>query len=71
MIETQQFLKSKFLIVDDRPENILLIEQILLQEGFTSIKSTNDPRKTLELYREFQPDWFSWIYKCPIWTGFR
>ena len=47
---------ARILIVDDDPTNIALLEGILGDEGFTEFVSTTDPRRVLELCREFHPN---------------
>ena len=50
------FFKAKILIVDDEKRNIILLEDILENEGYTNFKSTLDSRKALNMYKEFSPD---------------
>ncbi|NVK19811.1 MAG: response regulator [Methylocystaceae bacterium] len=42
--------QSKILVVDDKPANVMLLEQLLEEEGYTNIFSTMDSRKVVELY---------------------
>jgi len=39
-INASTILKSKVLIVDDQEANVILLEQILLREGYQSISTT-------------------------------
>jgi PleD family two-component response regulator len=52
--------KAKILIVDDQEANTYLLEQILQQGGYYDMKSTNDSRRVLPIYTEFQPDLILW-----------
>jgi putative two-component system response regulator len=47
---------ARILIVDDEPANVLLLERLLETAGYTTLKSTTDPRETLVLYADFDPD---------------
>src|SRR5713226_2498213 len=48
--------RAKILIVDDQESNVLLLQRLLQQVGFTTLESTTDPRLGLRLFSEFQPD---------------
>lgn len=43
-------IKSKILIVDDKPANVLLLEHLLAEEGYENVISTTDPREVVNLY---------------------
>src|SRR5207247_1930979 len=47
---------ARILIVDDEPANVRLLERLLGAAGYRELASTTDPRRALDLYREFQPD---------------
>jgi len=49
-------LSAKILIVDDEAPNVRLLERMLRHAGYANIRSLQDPRRTLALYDEFQPD---------------
>jgi putative two-component system response regulator len=55
--------------VDDEEPNIQLLEQILGSVGYTSVRSTNDSRQVLDLYREFEPDLILLDIKMPHLDG--
>ncbi len=42
--------------MDDEPANVLLLERILQQGGYTNLSKTTDPRKVLEFFTLYQPD---------------
>lgn len=46
----------RILIVDDKMENVKLLEDMLVREGFGNVISTTDPRRTLDLVLAFDPD---------------
>ncbi|NIR49695.1 MAG: response regulator [candidate division Zixibacteria bacterium] len=52
----QDILDGKILVVDDEFTNAKLLEQLLMQNGFRSVRFTTDPRKAVNLYQEFKPD---------------
>ncbi|MGH2395522.1 MAG: HD domain-containing phosphohydrolase [bacterium] len=61
---------AKILIIDDEPANVRLLERLLQQEGFVSLKSATDPRQALPLYTEFQPDLILLDLHMPHLDGF-
>ncbi|ATQ78257.1 two-component system response regulator [Massilia violaceinigra] len=46
----------RLLIVDDKIENVNILEDMLTGEGFRNVVSTTDPRRTLDLVSAFDPD---------------
>ena len=42
--------QARILIVDDNPANILLLEEMLEQEGYENLMSTTDSRKVQSLH---------------------
>ena len=52
MISKPEILGAKILIVDDQEFNVLVLEQMLLEDGYTHIASTMDPREVCALYRQ-------------------
>jgi len=51
LVSSSDILSAKILVVDDKLDNILLIEGILRVAGYTSVESTTDPGAVSELYR--------------------
>jgi PAS domain S-box-containing protein len=51
MPSSTDILHAKILIVDDKPANVRLLEQMLAQAGYTSITSTMDPHTVCDLHR--------------------
>ncbi|HEY6555151.1 MAG TPA: ATP-binding protein [Vicinamibacteria bacterium] len=56
MADPSEVLHGKVLVVDDRPDRLLVLERMLLRAGYTSVASTLDPRKTRELHLENRYD---------------
>ena len=49
-------LGMRLLIVDDKMENVKILEDMLAGEGFHNVVSTSDSRRTLDLVSAFDPD---------------
>lgn len=67
----EQWQKAKILIVDDKPANVMLLEQIVQQKGYRHIRTTTDPRQTESIYLEFQPDLILLDLQMPHMDGFQ
>ena len=50
------FAKMKILAIDDEPANVALIEALLLEGGYTRIKTITDSRLAVETCLSFDPD---------------
>jgi putative two-component system response regulator len=61
---------SRILVIDDQPENVLLVERILRQGGYSHIRSTTDSRESLAMFSEFQPDLVALDLRMPNVDGF-
>src|SRR5437870_1477657 len=48
--------KMKILIIDDEPVNVALIEEILIEAGYTRFESILDSTLALQIYKRFLPD---------------
>lgn len=70
MLEPDEFLSSKILIVDDQPSNVMLLEQILSQEGYTNILSTQYPKEVLGIYQKEKPELVLLDLNMPELDGF-
>ena len=49
-----RLLAAPILVVDDREENLMLLEEMLRQRGYTNVIATNDPFKVAGLHLEHQ-----------------
>ena len=56
MIQKEIIQQSRILIVDDQAANVLLLERILQQAGYSNLSKTTDPRQVLEFFAVYQPD---------------
>ena len=65
----QTFTEAKILLVDDEEINLLLLERILHRAGYTSVRSTPDPREAIEIFQEFQPDLVCTDLHMPFMSG--
>jgi len=70
MLEPKSLLKSKILIVDDEPSNVLLLEEMMSQEGYDNIHSTTDSTQSLKMFTEVQPDLILLDLSMPGMDGF-
>lgn len=58
------------LIVDDQQANIDLLSGLLDIQGYTNIKTTNDSRMVVSLFKSFAPDLILLDLMMPYFTGF-
>jgi two-component system NtrC family sensor kinase len=47
---------ARILVVDDEEANVLLVQRVLEDAGYTAITTTTDSREVLDLYRRLTPD---------------
>jgi PAS domain S-box-containing protein len=52
MVTESEILAASILIVDDQESNVLLLEQLLGEAGYTCIASTRDPGEVCALHRK-------------------
>jgi PAS domain S-box-containing protein len=71
MISKPEILGAKILIVDDQEFNILVLEQMLLDDGYTHIASTMDPCEVCALYRQNNYDLILLDLEMPGMDGFQ
>lgn len=62
--------QGSVLIVDDNAVNIVIVEKILRQDGFTDIRSTTDGRRVRDLYRQHRFDVILLDVHMPEMNGF-
>ena len=51
MVTAAEILNAHILIVDDLEANVLLLEQMLAESGYTCVTSTMNPREVCDLHR--------------------
>lgn len=70
MLEKTEIHQASVLIVDDQHVNVVLLEQVLRQAGYTNISSTTDPRTVCQLYDEHRYDLILLDLQMPQLDGF-
>jgi PAS domain S-box-containing protein len=71
MISDQDILNAKILIVDDQEANVLLLEQLLSDVGYTCIASTTDPYAVCALHQKQRYDLILLDLQMPGMDGFQ
>ncbi|MDD2540265.1 MAG: sigma-54 dependent transcriptional regulator [Desulfuromonadaceae bacterium] len=71
MISNSEILKANILVVDDQEPNVTLLEQLLLEAGYTSVTATMDPEKVCALHREHSYDLILLDLQMPVMDGFQ
>lgn len=64
-------LNSSILVVDDKPENVSLLEMMLSFAGYTNVQSTTDPRDVKGLYEDNDFDIILLDIRMPHLNGFQ
>ena len=70
IIIEQEILDADILIVDDQEANISLLEQLLLDTGYTSVTSTSNPEEVCEMHRINRYDLILLDLQMPVMDGF-
>jgi PAS domain S-box-containing protein len=70
MLDAAEILNASILIVDDLETNVLLLEQVLRNAGYTNIAMTQDPRAVVEMHREHRYDLILLDLQMPEMDGF-
>jgi putative two-component system response regulator len=68
-MQERSWRDARILVVDDEQMNIDILRRILEPEGYANIISTTDPRRTLDLYHEHNPDLILLDLKMPHLEG--
>ena len=71
MPSIQNILHAKILVVDDLPDNIELMEEILRDEGYTNVSSTMRPEQVCPLHRQHNYDLILLDLQMPGLNGFQ
>ena len=70
MLEVSELLNASILIVDDQEANVMLLELMLRNEGYTNITTTQDPRQVAGLHADQQFDLILLDLQMPEMDGF-
>jgi PAS domain S-box-containing protein len=70
MLEAAEMLSATILIVDDQEANVMLLEQMLRNEGYGNITTTLDPRSVRALHAEHRFDLILLDLQMPDMDGF-
>jgi CheY-like chemotaxis protein len=70
MLEVSELLNASILIVDDQEANVMLLELMLRNEGYTNITTTQDPREVAGLHAKQQFDLILLDLQMPEMDGF-
>lgn len=71
MINEQDMLNARILIVDDQQSNVQLLEQMLRDAGYANFTSTMDPHEVSGLYRKNRYDLILLDLQMPGMDGFQ
>jgi PAS domain S-box-containing protein len=63
--------KASILIVDDQESNVLLLEQMLADAGYTTVTSTTKPLEVCALHRKHAYDLILLDLQMPVMDGFQ
>jgi PAS domain S-box-containing protein len=69
--DTPDILDASILIVDDQESNVMLLEQLLSDAGYTRVSSTMDPREVCALHRKNRYDLILLDLQMPVMDGFQ
>lgn len=71
MTLTEQDIQAgRILIVDDQPANVLLLQRLLADAGYTDVSSTQDPIAVCALHRRYDYDLILLDLQMPVMDGF-
>jgi len=71
MISATEILAASILIVDDKEANVLLLEQMLQEAGYSRVSSTMDPHSVSALHRDHHYDLILLDLQMPGMDGFQ
>jgi PAS domain S-box-containing protein len=71
MLNAHDILNASILVVDDQEANIILLEQLLSEAGYTSVASTMNPQEVCALHRKNRFDLILLDLQMPGMDGFQ
>ena len=70
MLSVPDILSARILIVDDQDANVLLLERLLTEAGYTQVASTTRPEEVAALHRDNRYDLILLDLQMPVMDGF-
>ncbi|MFA6014214.1 MAG: response regulator [Gallionellaceae bacterium] len=70
MMNQQEILKARILVVDDQQSNVMLLKEMLSDVGYESVTCTTNPLEVCELHRSNSYDLILLDLQMPIMSGF-
>ncbi len=70
MLEASEILRASILIVDDQEANVMLLDQMLRNSGYTNVMTTQLPTEVVELHRTHRYDLILLDLQMPVMDGF-
>ncbi len=71
MITSADVLGASILIVDDQDSNVILLEELLRDTGYTQVASTMNPQDVCALHRKHRYDLILLDLQMPVLDGFQ
>ncbi len=71
MIDADDILNARILIVDDQQANVLLLQRLLTEAGYTQVSSTQQPAQVAPLHSEHNFDLILLDLQMPQMDGFQ
>ena len=71
MLNADDILNAKILIVDDQAANVQLLEQMLRNDGYRCVTSTRNPHEVYALHRDHHYDLILLDLQMPAMDGFQ
>lgn len=62
--------EANVMVIDDEELNLEIIEELLTDEGFSSINCFSDPKEAVDHYKQSPPDLVLLDLNMPVMTGF-
>jgi putative two-component system response regulator len=56
MVSPKDVFRSRILVVDDHPGNVMLLRGLLAQDGYEHVRDLSDPREVLSVVEAWNPD---------------
>lgn len=71
MLDASEILNASILIVDDLEANVMLLEQMLRNGGYTNITTTQNPTEVVALHQAHRYDLILLDLQMPVMDGFQ